>query len=178
MKRVFPSARGTSSGGTNAAGDTITANGFDTILEINVGGDIRVNDDGGTGFDAWLTNAGIASQPNALPMTIPTFNGSYFLSLGHFNGTQTGSYAVDLVGPADAMVLGSIARGGTRIQSLSFGTNGDGEAAATYDEIGSNAVTVEESVIVAQTGSALLKIDNNNSLEVGDDIKYQSRRHC
>ena len=40
------------SGGTNAAGDTIAANAFDTLLAFDINGTTFENDDSGTGFDA------------------------------------------------------------------------------------------------------------------------------
>ena len=157
------------SGGTNAADDFIFSNNLDCRLTIDIGNDSFFNVDGGTGIDAWLTNAGIAARGEALPDTIPT--GSYSLIHTVENEEDLGdvifeTIAVDLVGPADAMKLGGFGGPSDRnnIDSVKFGTTGIGDDAATWE-----VSTVEEvfsSIVVAETGNAALEITGAGRLSL------------
>ena len=163
----------TSAGGTNAAGETIAASSFDSELLFAFDNNEQsvTNDDGGDGRDAWLTNAGLAANGDALPAIIPS--GLTFVRLSEFNNDATGPIAVDLVGPADAMVLrGSDPDGNiSSLNSLAFGTTGIGPSNATL-EITQGTVVIG-GLTVGVTGNATLEIDDA-TLDVNGEATIRS----
>ena len=96
-----------------------------------------------------------------MPTTIPS--GSHAISVGHFNDTVTGEFAVDLVGPADAMDLIGLSTGS--LDSLKFGTDADSIATANYSVTSDQQFAGE--VVVAQTGGGVLEISNSSSFAAG-----------
>ncbi|MEZ6191527.1 MAG: PEP-CTERM sorting domain-containing protein [Phycisphaerales bacterium] len=143
-----------SGGGTNAAGDAIASGGIDSVLELfDAGNASRGFNDDAFGLDSYLTWSPI--QTNGTPLNPdPLTAGGYRLHLNEFNNDQAGAWALDLVGPADALQMTGITPTGTAtIGSLKFGTDAGGGAAATFNQSGT--LTVAGALTVAQTGDAV-----------------------
>ncbi|MDA8563522.1 hypothetical protein N9L06_03615, partial [Mariniblastus sp.] len=148
----------THSGGTNAAGDFIAANGFDSLLNFTMNVGSFENNNGGDGNDAWLTTVNV-TDGGALPVAIVA--GTAELSVRSPFLFGIGAFALDLVGPADAMQV----VGNDTLDSLKFGTTGPGNETADYFAGPNQEITGD--LVVAQTGNARLNILTGRSLTVG-----------
>ena len=161
-------------GGTNAAGDTVASGGINGFLELfTAGGDPRgFNDDGAfrPGTDSLLSWVGVADSGPGI-LNDPLTAGSYRLNVRESTGTMGGPWAVDLVGPADAVALtGTVTVGSGTLDSLKFGTTGGGTAAfnqtaGTLDILGPLAV--------APTGNAALNL-TGGTIDVGGPTTVSS----
>lgn len=112
-------------GGTNAAGDLIQSGGIDSVLELFDGGGMShgINDDGSPnpGLDSLLSWPGVADSGGSI-LTDPLPAGSYRLNLSEFGNNAAGVWAVDLVGPADALTfVGDAAIGTSGLYRLTAG---------------------------------------------------------
>ena len=149
------------SGGTNAAGDVIAANGFDSNLELfdGIGGSRGQNDYIVSGdLDALLTWAPIQTTGTPLnPSPLPPDN--YRLNLRPFTSTVTSPWSLDLVGPANDVTLTEIAPTGTAtIDSLKFGTTTNvAFNIATYNH-SSGVLDVTGDLAVANSGRAAFNL--------------------
>jgi hypothetical protein len=147
----------THTGGTNAAGDVIAASGFITDLSLfDGGGNLRGQDIiSGPGSDALLSWAGVQTGGTPLnPDPLPADN--YRLNLQEFGNNATGNWALDLIGPADALTFtGGAPTGTSTLDSLKFGTTGGGTA--TYNQ-SSGTFDLLGQLVVANTGSAGLNL--------------------
>lgn len=162
----------TFSGGTNAAGDTISASSFDSTLNLQSTSSSAVNvsnNNGGVGNDALLAFSGIADSGGTLPTPLPAE--AYTLTLNELGNNAAGPFAVDLVGPANALSFsGPSATSTARLESLAFGTIGTGTAVATYN-VGSND-QINGAVTVGATGSGLLSFnDGDDTLTAGGLVR-------
>ncbi|WP_425398370.1 autotransporter-associated beta strand repeat-containing protein [Aeoliella sp.] len=161
-------------GGLNAAGDVISSSGFDSQLELLLGASSTLAlsneiDDGGSGepdFDALISWDNVQTIGDPLPNTLAA-GFPYRLELTGVNN-DTGFWANELVGPADALLFtGATGVGSGSVRSLKFGTTGAGAAPATYDHsVGSGDLTLTEDLVVANTGSAILNLDGG-TISVG-----------
>jgi len=149
----------TNSGGTNAAGDTIAATSFD--------GDLRLwdslnvlhgqDDQSGPGVDSLLSWAGVQTLDTPLNPD-PLVADSYRLNHQNYLNFTTGAWAVDLIGPADAMVYtGTTITGTGTTDSLKFGTSGAGANVATYNH-SSGTLTLLDQLVLAPSGNAALNL--------------------
>jgi hypothetical protein len=144
-------------GGTNAAGDVITgsSSGIDSVLQVFDGANASrgLNDDQvpGSNLDSlvtWTQAAGTPLNPSPLPA------GNYRLNQTAFS-TGTGNWAVDLVGPADAISLSSLTPTGTStVSSLKFGTTGAGASVANFNS--ASNFTITGALGIATSGNAVL----------------------
>ncbi|MEM1027353.1 MAG: PEP-CTERM sorting domain-containing protein [Planctomycetota bacterium] len=179
----------THSGGTNAAGDTITASGFDSVLDLfNAGGGgvVASNDDGAGGSDALLSWPGVAPAGGGVlsPDPLPGLPG-YRLTVSDFGSNNTGPLAVDVVAPADALALTHLvpttaAPGGlSQIDSVKFGTRLGGASgplgteAATWTHTDGSLIEIADELVVANTGNARLTI-GSGSIEVENQVTINS----
>jgi len=166
----------TGSGGTNAAGDVITASGFDSVLDLfsaGAGGIVVQNDDGSTGRDSLLSWPGVASNGADVlsPDPLPALNG-YRLTVSDFGNDNTGPWAVDLIGPADALTLTNLVPsaanpgGVSQVDSLKFGTRLGGEPGplgpepAKFNYAVGSTLEISESLVVANTGRGVMNQSN------------------
>ncbi len=170
-------------GGTNAAGDAIAAGGIDSILALHDSGDNPhgINDDFDTvnhGRDSLLSWPGFAPNPggNDTPLNPdPLPAASYRLELAAFAG-DTGPWAVDLVGPANALTFtGAAAVGSSTIDTLKFGTTGGGTDAAAFNLV-SGTLALQGNLIVANTGHAAMTLSagarmSNTNGAIGYDAR-------
>ncbi len=146
-----------SGGGTNAAGQSIPDGGIDSLLELfDSGNNPRgVSDDAGSFFDydALLSWPGVAPFPSGPDVPLnpdPLPAGGYRLELSAPFNNDFGPWALDIVGPADALALsGETAIGAGVIQSLAFGTTGAGADLATLDVAAGGAFSVSGPIAVA-----------------------------
>lgn len=154
-----------SSGGTNAAGDTILPGGIDSVLQLFDSGNTPhgSDDDGGSGVDSLLT------WPKTTPDPLPV--DSYRLNLHEFANDDPGDWALDLVGPADAMTLtAAVPTGTSTIDSLKFGTTGAGSASATLEVGSGSSLGGGSRLYVADSGSAEMTI-SGGAVSVGDEFR-------
>ncbi len=147
-------------GGTNAAGDSIWYGwraGFDPVLELFNSSDASrgFNDDGPSlNRDSLLTWVPYGSSGTAL--TDPLWPDSYRLNLINKGHSVIGPWAVDLIGPADAITFtGATPTGSSTIDSLKFGTTGGGTAVYKHS---SGTLTLLDKLVVANTGNARLNL--------------------
>ena len=143
----------THSGGTNYAGDMIPAGGFDSDLHLYDGLSVLhgQDDESGPGLDALLTWIGSDTPLNPDPLS----SGSYRLNHQEYLNNSTGALAVDLAGPADALIFtGVSASGSGTIDSLKFGTTGSGTAVYSHG----GTVNLLGELVVAPTGNAELNL--------------------
>lgn len=158
-------------GGTNAAGDVIAADvtGIDSVLDLTDSTLLQhgFNDDA-FGVDSeitWTQASGVALNPNPLPVE------SYRLNMIEFNNNDTGSWAIDLVAPADAITLtGSTPTGTSTVDSLKFGTDSATGAAATFNQIATLNLT--DVLVVASSGKAVF--NNTGATTVGGQIDVKT----
>ena len=147
----------THTGGTNAAGDVIAGTGFLSDLSIFDGGGNPRGQDiaSGPGFDALLSWAGVQTANTPLnPDPLPADN--YRLNIQEFLNNSTGPWALDLIGPADALIFtGSAPIASSTLDSLKFGTTGGGTA--TYNQ-STGTLDLLGQLVVANTGSADLNL--------------------
>ncbi len=152
--------------GPNAAGDAITVSTIDTVLELfsaNAGVNVS-NDDGGTLLDSLLTWPGITTGGTLAPDPLPLAN-DYRLKMRDFNNDSTGTWGVDLVGPADALRLTQLLAnsanpggGVSQVDSIKFGTTGAGSTAATFDYTGLSTLNVTGELVVGNTGLGVMNV--------------------
>ncbi len=156
-------------GGTNAAGDTFTPPGVapfaidpDLRLFDSVPNEIARNDDGNqgvTGFDSLLSWAGVAPNPNGgTPIPSPLAAGDYAVNLQELGNDNTGVWALDLVGPADALSLSGVTAAGPAtgvISSLKFGTIDTGMGVAPAVLNNATDLTLAGPLVVGQSGQAV-----------------------
>ncbi|MEQ9453813.1 MAG: hypothetical protein RLN76_04375 [Phycisphaeraceae bacterium] len=158
-----------SAGGVNAAGNVIPSSGVDSVLELfdSQNGALYTNDDGAVGLlrslDSLLSWPGIAENGGTLPATgMPAAVGNR-LKFRDFDDSATGTWAVDLVGPANALQLRTIFAdaanpgGVSQLDSVSFGTITPGTP-ATWNWFSDTTLEVEDTIVVAPTGNAVLNI--------------------
>jgi len=146
----------THSGGTNAAGDVIAASFFDSELHLFDSLDgLRGQDDlSGPGFDALISWTGVQLSGTTLNPD-PLLVDNYRLNFGEFND-QIGPWAVDLIGPADAITFtGATPIGTSTVDSLKFGTTGGGTA--VYNHSG-GTLNLLGQLVVAPSGGATLNL--------------------
>ncbi|KKN67929.1 hypothetical protein LCGC14_0456290 [marine sediment metagenome] len=145
-------------GGTNAAGDIIALGSFDPVLELfdSLDASRGLNDEiGGTPFShdsllTWVPEFPWGLDPDPLPVD------SYRLNLIEFANSDTGPWAVDLIGPADAIIFtGATPTGSSTVDSLKFGTTGGGTAVYNHS---SGTLTLLDQLVVANTGNATLNV--------------------
>ena len=158
----------TYAGGTNYAGDTITASSFDSDLHFYDGLSVLhgQDDQSGPGFDALLswTVGDTPLNPD------PLLAGHYRLNLQEYMNNNTGPWAVDMVGPADAMTFtGATGIFSSTIDSLKFGTTGGGTAMYNHG----STVNLLGDLVVAATGNAELNVDAG-TLTVGGQTTINS----
>ncbi len=161
-----------SSGGTNAAGDVIPGTGqvIDSLLDLFSfsAGLSASNDDGAFGpnttLDSLLSWPGVAESGGTLPASgLPVAN-DYRLTFSDLGNNNVGAWAVDLIGPADALQLTQLTPnaanpgGVSRLDSLKFGTTGAGANAATFDYIGLTDLEIAGPLVVANTGNGVLNL--------------------
>ncbi|MEQ8835932.1 MAG: hypothetical protein RID07_03925, partial [Lacipirellulaceae bacterium] len=124
-------------GGVNSAGDVIPSSGFDGQLSLfDSGNTLRGQDRSSAGPDALLSWPGISfATPTPLsPDPLPV--DSYRLNIAHsmIFGSPVGPFAVDLIGPADALVFtGGAPVNNATLASLKFGSTGGGTATYRLD---------------------------------------------
>jgi T5SS/PEP-CTERM-associated repeat protein len=135
-------------GGVNAAGDTIPAGGIDSVLELfDSAAAQRGRDDDGSftpGFDSLLSWPGVA-QSDLVPLnTDPLPADTYRLNLMEYQNNDPGAWALDLVGPADAIVVrGDNYTGSSTISSLTAGNGAQINFNGGYELNGGKAFTFE-----------------------------------
>jgi|GEM_PF-3337731 len=155
----------TFSGGTNAAGDVIAASSFDSDLRLfdSLNGLRGQDDESGPGFDALLSWAGVQLLDTPLNPD-PLLADSYRLNLQQFLNVLTGPWAVDLIGPADAITFtGATPTGTSTVDSLKFGTTGGGTA--VYNHSGGTLDLLGQ-LVVAPSGNATLNL-SGGAITVG-----------
>ncbi|MEM6852876.1 MAG: PEP-CTERM sorting domain-containing protein [Planctomycetota bacterium] len=179
----------THSGGTNAAGDTITASGFDSVLDLfNAGGGgvVASNDDGAGGSDALLSWPGVAPAGGGVlsPDPLPAL-ADYRLTVSDFGSNNTGPWAVDVVGPADALTLTDLvpataAPGGvSQVDSVKFGTRLGaapgplGSQPAVWNHDAGNTLEIADQLVIANTGHAELN-QSSGLIEVTGQTRINS----
>ncbi|QDS97036.1 autotransporter-associated beta strand repeat-containing protein [Adhaeretor mobilis] len=168
-------------GGTNAAGDVISATGFDSELELFLGAASTLAlsneiDDGGSGepdFDALISWDNVQTIGDPLPNTLAA-GFPYRLELRGVNN-DTGAWSNELVGPADALEFtGAIGMSGGTISSLKFGTTGAGTTPATYNHsVGSGNLDLTGDLVIANTGNAVLDL-SSETISVGGTATINS----
>ncbi len=134
--------------GWNAAGDFISGGGIDSVLELFDSAAVRrgFDDDGSfiNGLDSLLSWPGVAQadnvplNPNPLPVD------SYRLNLSEYGNNDPGHWALDLLGPADAIVLRSDSPTGTStIKSLTAGNGAQVSFGGSYELNGGKYFTFQ-----------------------------------
>ena len=159
-----------SSGGTNSAGDIIALGGMDSELELFDIGDIsRGYNDDAISFDAKLSWAGVFAGEDTPLNPDPLAADSYRLHLNEFSNNQIGAFALDMVGPADAMtVTGASPVGTGTLRSLKFGTDLPTGAAATFNQ--STTLTISDNLTIAQTGQAVFNNSGSTTVQGTTDL--------
>ncbi len=172
-------------GGTNRAGDTVASGGIDSILELlnsfTPGDSYGINDDYDSinvGLDSFLTWPG--NTPNPAGANVPLDEndlppgGGDFVRMTTFNNNGTGTWALDLFGPATDFALGdmfnsTLSSGTATFDSLKFGTDGGAGTATVTLRLNH---TFLGDVVVGETGRGRLVIvpfnpsDNSNVITV------------
>ena len=150
----------TNQGGTNAAGDTITQTLFDGDLRLWDSLNVlhgQSDQQGGVNYDALISWPGIQTVDTPLNPD-PLVADSYRLNHQEYSNNSTGAWAVDLIGPADAMVYtGTTITGTGTTDSLKFGTTGAGANVATYNH-SSGTLTLLDQLVLAPSGNAALNL--------------------
>ena len=152
-----------SSGGTNAAGDTIGGGGggIDSVLQFfdSLDNSRGYNDDH-LSLDSLVSWSTV--QINGTPLNPdPLASGDYRLNLHEFGNNQTGAFAVDLIGPADGITFSGFATTGTTtFDSLKFGTTGGGSAFYQHTSTSGNLSFLDE-LVIANTGEAFFNLFGN-----------------
>jgi T5SS/PEP-CTERM-associated repeat protein len=161
-------------GGINAVGDSISAGGFDPVLQlhdVSGGGEstIGINDDGflplppDWSLDSLLTWPGIAPAGGAIDVD-PLPTGSYRLDLSAYDPSKldrTSAWAMDFGGPGPAVTVTGIATtGGATVRSLKLGSVPSTEARFHVSQP-SEAI---HQLVVGTTGVGKLIIDPGSSL--------------
>ncbi len=158
----------TYAGGINAAGDAIPTSGFDAALGLyDCFNALRGRDDSsGPGLDCLLSWASV--QPEGIPLNPdPLPVDHYRLNIKQYNDLHTGPWAVDLIGPADAIKLtGAIPIETSTLDSLKFGTTGSGDTSALVEFHTETNVTGE--LCVANTGKGSLTVGTSGMLYAGE----------
>ena len=160
----------TQAGGLNSAGDVIPNSGFDAQLSLfDSANALRGQDLTSAGPDALLSWPGITVVGTPLnPNPLPADNYRLNLLAGP-SGPPVGPFAVDLIGPADAIVF----TGGTPINnatltSLKFGSTGGGTATYRLAADVNNTGTLE-----SQAGGV---IEGNGANGLGFSTGAQGRK--
>lgn len=161
----------THAGGINAAGDTIASSNFDSELNLfdGLGGQIAQDDESGPDFDALITWA--VNQPFGTSLPAPLPSDSYRLNLRKYAnlGNNTGPFAVDLVGPTDAMtVTGASPVGTGTLNSLKFGTANPAGPSATFNQ--STTLTISDNLTIAKTGKAVFNNSGTTTVHGTTDL--------
>jgi len=147
--------------GTNAAGDYIAPLGFDSVLGLFSGYDtfVTANDDRGDGtLDSQITWGAQSCTWGQFPTCGGAWNpsglsvGSYHVELEAYSwnlNTRQPHWAVDLVGPADKMLLmGTASTVGTPVlKSLKFGTADELADAGVHINAGQSLVMSGDLVV-------------------------------
>jgi T5SS/PEP-CTERM-associated repeat protein len=126
-------------GGTNAAGDVIASGGIDSVLELfeRIVPVQHGHDDDGSftvGFDSLLSWSGVAEVDDVPLNPEPLSAGGYRLNLIEYNNDATGPWALDLVGPVDALVLRNHSPSGTStINTLTAGNGASVSFEGSYE---------------------------------------------
>ncbi len=163
------------SGGTNAAGMSVGAGGFDPLLKFRVGSTGTVymaeDDDDGSGLDAYIPRAelGNPNPGDGLPAEI------YVLEMEAYNqtfGGQTSAWAVDLIGPGGANMDLFDLYGNTgdviTYTDLHFGTrNGVGPVGKARVQLAAGRTLSVTNLTVGKTGNAVLDLKGGASLTSG-----------
>ncbi|MEO0586895.1 MAG: dockerin type I domain-containing protein [Planctomycetota bacterium] len=161
---------GNNPGGTNRAGDVISAGGIDSVLGFGnpfVSGSLATNDDYDTtnhGFDSLLTwaNNGTPTGGTSDPLVPSDVQlGLNVVTLDSFNNNDIAPWAIDLFGPAGVLdFTGTTLNGASTVGSLKFGTSGTGSTPAKFAPASDPgfAGTIE----VATTGTAVMEINNTD----------------
>ncbi|MEO0963795.1 MAG: DVUA0089 family protein [Planctomycetota bacterium] len=160
------------SGGTNAAGATIDPGGIDSVVELFDSNNASrgVNDDyhvAAEGRDSLLSWSNVP-LPGPVGRQVflnpdPLTQGGYRLNLSAFPAVGPVPWALDLVGPADAMALtGAQPTGSSTITALQFGTTGPGTTPARYTQAGGSLELF--GLVAAETGRASMTISGGGQV--------------
>lgn len=146
-----------SSGGTNAAGNMIADGPGDSVLRLLDSSGVLVAEDDDRSLFSRDALIGFNDGDTPLPSLLGADN--YRLQLSDFDD-DTDPFALDVVGPADALVPLSISRNVSSLASLSsltIGTTGAGSNRATFFNI--SDLDVEN--LNLESGSTLTQSENN-----------------
>jgi len=163
---------GTGQEETNAAGETIPGGGFDPALKLYHPQDTLLTQNSDIDFFQGELDALIDHNHSTPGVPDPLLAGDYRLrmdiSSGHLQSRDPG-WAVDLVGPSEAMVLTELSNAGTEstVTSLKFGTLDSGGSFGTATAVVSAGETlkVQGGIDVAYTGKAALIVSGGGVVE-------------
>ena len=159
-----------SGGGTNAAGDDISPPGIDSIVQLfdSLNASRGINDDYDTvnhAADSLLSWPGFTPHPAGANTPLnpdPLPSGSYRLNLSEYGNDTPGHWALDLVGPDDAIVLRSDSPIGTSaISSLKAGNGAQVSFGGSYELNGGKSFTFQSGADF--TVASYLDIGNTTS---------------
>jgi len=167
------SYNGTGPEETNAAGEAIPGGGFDPNLKLFHPPETLLTQNSDIDFFSGQLDALIDHDHSTPGVPDPLLAGDYRLRLdissGHFNSRDPG-WAVDLVGPSEAMVLTELPNAGTdsTVTSLNFGTpdlGGYFSGTATAVVSAGETWKVRDVIHVAYTGDAALTVSDGGLVE-------------
>jgi len=156
--------------GTNAAGDTIPSGGFDPSLKLYHPPDTLLAQNSDIDFFQGELDARIDHNTPGTPD--PLQAGDYRLRLdasgSHLQGRDP-AWAVDLVGPPEAMVLTGLSSAGSdsTVTSLKFGSTGAGTATLVVGS--AETLEVLGPIVVANTGNGSLAVIDGGSVVATDN---------